>query len=91
MMDFRKLSDTISNRIDASKEETALLFSALTNCIGEAIANQSSVNIPGFGAFEPRKRAERIMTSPSTGKRMLVPPKIAVGFKPSGVLKQKVK
>lgn len=90
-MDFRKLSDTISERMDISKEDTALLFSALTQCVGEATASMNSVNIPGFGVFEPRKRNERIINQPSTGKRMLVPPKVVVAFKASGKLKQKIK
>jgi nucleoid DNA-binding protein len=50
-----------------------------------------SVQVPGFGTFEPKKRDERVMVHPSTGKRMLVPPKVVVGFKISNVLKAKIK
>ena len=50
-----------------------------------------SVVVPGFGTFEPKKRNERVMIHPSTGKRMLVPPKVVLGFKVSNVLKAKLK
>ncbi|MDE6057969.1 MAG: HU family DNA-binding protein, partial [Muribaculaceae bacterium] len=50
-----------------------------------------SVTFPGFGSFEPRKRIERIAFHPSSGKRMLIPPKITMTFRPSSLLKQKVR
>ena len=45
----------------------------------------------GFGTFEVKKRNERVMVQPNTGKRMLVPPKVVLGFKVSNVLKSKLK
>ena len=40
---------------------------------------------------EAKKKDERIVNNPSNGKRMLVPPRVAVGFKVSNVLKSKLK
>jgi nucleoid DNA-binding protein len=50
-----------------------------------------SVFVPSFGTFEPKKRNERVMIHPSSGRRMLVPPKVALSFKVSKVLKSKLK
>jgi DNA-binding protein HU-beta/integration host factor subunit alpha len=50
-----------------------------------------TVVVPSFGAFEPKKRNERVMIHPSTGRRMLVPPRIVLTFKISQVLKAKLK
>jgi DNA-binding protein HU-beta len=37
-----------------------------------------------------RKKKERVSVSPSTGVKMLVPPKLVLTYKPSLVLKEKV-
>jgi DNA-binding protein HU-beta/integration host factor subunit alpha len=50
-----------------------------------------AVTVPGFGTFEVKKKMERVMVNPSTGQRMLVPPKLVLGFKPSATWKDKLK
>ncbi|MDE5673785.1 MAG: HU family DNA-binding protein, partial [Muribaculaceae bacterium] len=50
-----------------------------------------SISVPSFGTFEPRKRLERVALHPASGKRLLVPPKIVLTFKPSVLLKQKTR
>ena len=62
-------------------------FSAL---LSESGSELDSIAIPGFGVFESKKRLERINVHPATGKRMLLPPKIVMSFKPSALLKQKL-
>jgi DNA-binding protein HU-beta/integration host factor subunit alpha len=49
------------------------------------------VLIPAFGTFEVKKKLERIMVNPSTGQRMLVPPKLVLTFKPNGTWKERIK
>lgn len=67
------------------------MVTALCQVLTEAALEGDSVTFPGFGSFEPRKRIERIALHPSTGKRMLIPPKITLTFRPSTLLKQKVR
>ena len=45
----------------------------------------------GFGTFEVKKRLERVMVNPSTGLRMLVPPKLVLNFKPAATIKGHVR
>ena len=52
---------------------------------------QKMVLLPNFGSFEVKKRLERIMVNPSTGQRMLVPPKLVLNFKPVASIKEKLK
>jgi nucleoid DNA-binding protein len=40
------------------------------------------VNVNGLGTFDVRKRNERIIVNPGTGKKNLVPPKLVATFKP---------
>ena len=50
-----------------------------------------SVSLSGFGVLEVKKKNERISVNPTTGIRMLVPPKLVLTYKPSSLLKEKLK
>ncbi|MDE7419519.1 MAG: HU family DNA-binding protein [Muribaculaceae bacterium] len=90
-MDNKTFIDTLSQRINAGKEETSEMVESLCQVLTDASLEGDTVTFPGFGSFEPRKRLERIAVQPSNGKRMLIPPKITLTFKPSTLLKQKVR
>lgn len=90
-MDNKKLIETIATNLGRSNEDVAKLVDALAGVLRTRCGDMDSVVVPGFGTFEPKKRNERVMIHPSTGKRMLVPPKITLGFKVSNVLKAKLK
>jgi DNA-binding protein HU-beta/integration host factor subunit alpha len=47
--------------------------------------------VPNFGTFEPKKKLERVIVNPASGQRMLVPPKLVLGFKPNQTWKDKLK
>jgi len=66
-------------------------ISCLAEIIAESMQNDDAINIPGFGAFEPKLKMERVSVHPATGTKLLVPPKLTVAFKPSAILKQKVR
>ena len=90
-MDNKQLNDTISKRMGRSSADVAKLLAALVATIKERCGELDSIAIPGFGTFEAKKKLERIVVNPGTGKRMLVPPKITLSFKPSALLKSKIK
>lgn len=84
----------IEKAIEGSSLDSAQgrkIIEALSELIAEKGAELDAVAVPGFGVFEPKKRLERINVHPSTGRRMLLPPKIVLAFKPSALLKQKFK
>lgn len=89
-MDTKSFIETLSQNMSRSKPEVQNLISAFSNVLADKCSAMDTVAIPGFGAFEPRKRGERISVNPATGKRMLVPPKIQLVFRPSALLKQKL-
>lgn len=59
--------------------------------MGNRFDEGDTVSIPTFGVFEVKKRLERVVVSPSTGKRMLVPPKLVLAFRPVASIKEKLK
>ena len=90
-MDNKKLVETLSAKLGRSADDINKLLDGLTGVLRTRCGDLDSVIVPGFGTIEPRKRNERVMVNPKTGKRMLVPPKIVLGFKVSNVLKSKLK
>jgi nucleoid DNA-binding protein len=90
-MDNKKLVETLANKMGRSTDDVNKLLDGLAGVLRTRCGELDSVIVPGFGAFEPRKRNERVMVNPKTGKRMLVPPKVVLGFKVSNVLKSKLK
>jgi len=71
--------------------ETQQMMNAIINAMGEAFMEGDAVQWPNFGAFEVKKKMERIMVNPTTGLRMLVPPKLTLSFKPTAVTKDKIR
>lgn len=90
-MENKKLIETVAANLGRSTEDVSKLVEALAGVLRTRCSEMDSVAVPGFGTFEPKKRNERLMVHPSTGKRMLVPPKVVLGFKVSNVLKAKLK
>lgn len=90
-MDNKTLIETASRRSGVSRKEATNMLAALAECVRDAAIQLDTVAIPSFGSFEPKKRAERVMSVPSSGRRLLLPPKITLGFKVATVLKQQLR
>ena len=90
-MDNKKLVETVANNLGRTTEDVNKLMEACASVLYARCSDMDSVAVPSFGTFEPRKRNERVLRNPATNKRMLVPPKIVVGFRVSKVLKSKLK
>ena len=90
-MDSKKLVDTVAKNLGRSTDDVNKLMEAFAGVLATRCGDMDSVHIPGFGSFEPVMRKERITVNSSTGQRTLVPPKIALTFKVSNVLKTKLK
>ena len=63
------------------------LIAVMSNCFQEG----DSVQMANFGCFEVKKKLERVMVNPTTGQRMLVPPKLVLAFKPNPTWKDQIK
>lgn len=90
-MDNKMLIETVAQRLGTDNKEVQELTDGLCSVITEVLQQSDTVAIPSFGNFEPKKRMERISVHPATGKRLLIPPKIVVSFKPSNILKSRIK
>ena len=87
----REFIEGFAARMNLSAVETQRLVHALVESMTEMLESGNEVNVQGFVSFEKKKKNERVIVHPSTGKKILVPPKLVVGFKQSNVLKSQVK
>lgn len=66
------------------------MIAEFTESFVATLEMDNEVVIAGLGAFEVKKKKERVMMNPTTGKKMLVPPKLALNFKMSTTYKNKI-
>ena len=81
----------LAERTGYSVEDAQQMVDIVIETMGDHFLEDDSVLIPNFGTFEVKKKMERIMVNPSTGQRMLVPPKLVLNFKPNVGWKERVK
>lgn len=90
-MNNKEFIAELARRTKSNSKETQQRVGLLIQLITEHLCDEDSIMISNFGTFETKKRLERVLVSPTTGQRMLVPPKVVVGFKQSNTLKSKIK
>lgn len=90
-MTNKEFIEELSLRLNRPGKETASLVASFTECMSQALQDDKTVSLQGFGAFEVKKKMERISVNPVTHQRFLVPPKLTLAFKPSAALKEKFK
>lgn len=90
-MDNKTLTEILAKRLNRKPEDIEKLLEAFIATVKNRCGELDCVAIPGFGTFEAKKRLERVSINPATGKRMLIPPKVTLSFKPSALLKNKLR
>ena len=81
----------LAQRTGYSAEDTQRFVNSIVEAMGDHFQESDNVVIPSFGTFEVKKKLERVMVNPSTGQRMLVPPKLVLNFKPHVSWKERLK
>lgn len=71
----------LSRHTGFSQDDTQRMVRCVVEGMSQKFDEGIGVSIASFGVFEIKKRMERIVVNPSSGQRMLVPPKVVVTFK----------
>lgn len=90
-MNNKEFINELAERTGYSPKDTQKLVDNIINAMGDAFQEDNAVLVPNFGTFEPKKKLERVIVNPASGQRMLVPPKLVLGFKPNQTWKDKLK
>lgn len=79
----------LSKKTNQAVGATTKMVDDTLRILEEHFTQGNPVNISSFGTLEVKKKMERISVNPTTGKRYLIPPKLALSFKQSNILKEK--
>mgnify|MGYP002522969848 FL=1 len=90
-MNNKEFISTLAARTGYDQKDTQKLVNNVITAMSDAFVEDNSVIVPNFGVFETKKKMERVIVNPSTGQRMLVPPKLVLSFKPNQTWKDKLK
>lgn len=89
-MDNKTVLEGISSDTNMKPDDVRKMLQSFCGIVADIAIDGDTLIIPSFGQFEPRKRGERIASHPSSGRRLLVPPKLSLAFKPSAILKSAI-
>ena len=78
-------------KLEMNAKDVQKLTNTFLSEFADKMEDGSSLTIQGFGNFEVKKKLERVLINPTTKQKMLVPPKLALSFKASSTLKDKLK
>lgn len=90
-MNNKEFTSELSNRLGYTVKDTSELISSLLSGMVQGFQEGNAVSIQGFGSFEVKKKSERISVNPVSKKRLLIPPKLVLSYRPSPLLKDKFK
>lgn len=89
-MNKTELILAVAEETGFARKDVETGLSAALEQITRALAREEKVQIVGFGAFETKKRAERMGRNPKTGETVPIPATKVPVFKPGKALKDTV-
>lgn len=90
-MNNKSFIQELSQRTGFKQEETQRMVFDVIDAMNDKFQEGENVSFSNFGTFEVKRRLERIVVNPTTHQRMLVPPKLVLGFKPIPAIKKVLK
>lgn len=90
-MNNKEFIDAYSKELGCSASEASVCVERIVSVLTRELQEGNPVCVQEFGTFEVKKKMERVSVIPSTRQRVLVPPKLVLGFKPSVGLKERLK
>jgi nucleoid DNA-binding protein len=90
-MNYSELLTVLANRLQLPKTEIEKRVEETNAIISSELVKDNVVSVTSFGSFEVKKRQERISIQPNTGKKLLVPPKLIVKYRPSVSFSKRIK
>ena len=85
------LSEAVYREIGLSRNESADLVETILGKISDSLVRGESVKISSFGTFAVREKGARMGRNPKTGEEVPISPRRVLVFRPSHILKERVK
>ena len=90
-MNNKEFQAELAQRLGVSQKHSAELMKGYVDTLVQQLTDVDELPFMSMGTFEVKQKEQRIIVNPSSKKRMLVPPKLVLNFKPSAKLKNKYK
>ena len=90
-MNKTELINAVADMTELSKKDAEAAVSAVIEAITEALTQEEKVQLVGFGSFEVKVRAERLVRNPKTKEEIHIPASKTPVFKAGKALKDAVK
>ena len=90
-MNNKEFIAQLATKTGFTQTDTQQMVRTLISEMKLHLEDGDTIQINGFGSFEVKKRLERIVVTPGTQQRMLVPPKLVLNFKPIASIKENLK
>ncbi|MED5364755.1 MAG: integration host factor subunit alpha [Pseudomonadota bacterium] len=85
------LSEAVYQEVGLSRNESADLVELVLEEVTDALTRGEMVKISSFGSFSVRRKAQRVGRNPKTGEEVPILPRQVLVFRPSHVLKNRIK
>lgn len=89
-MNKQDLINKMADEAGITKEQARSALQAFEHGVTEALTNDDSVQMVGFGTFKTSERKARTGRNPATGEAVQIPAKTAVSFIAGKGLKEAV-
>ena len=89
-MDSKTFAQQLAYKLNEDPRRVGSMIDAFAGVLRRSAVSLAPIAVPSFGTFCPTKFDEEVVTDRVTGKRMLLPPQIAVEFKPAAMLRKKL-
>lgn len=90
-MTNQELIAALAKRLEWTQRDTGDMLESFVAIVNKELLEDNSVNIQGFGLFEPKKKKDRISVNPVSKQRFLVPPKITLAFRQGQTMKDNLR
>lgn len=82
---------SLAEKTEMSQKQCQALLDVFVDITRKSVVEKQGAQMLDLGSFNVREKEQKIMFNPLTGKRMLIPPKLVVGFKASTTIKNLIK
>ncbi len=89
-MNKSELIDNIAEKSGLNKTQAGDALNAVMESVGEALENNDSVSLVGFGTFSVKDRKARTGRNPKTGEELKIPASKVPHFKAGKSLKDRL-
>jgi nucleoid DNA-binding protein len=90
IMNGTQMVKKISQRMDVSKKDAKLYFTAFLDSIMVNLDIDERVVVSGFGSFKVKEYKARVAKNPINGELMQIPIRRKIRFKPGKELRERV-